>query len=164
MKTLVVVPYNYITDELGALYTKELHEEFGSSAFTWQGFHHDDSGVDVSEFQVQYRKYLANLGDMYSYPYLVLTEDEYKNWFQDATIPLKSFPCSNVEKLIDIQPNGDANFCVDTPDFIIGNVKESTIEEIWNSERADKFREYRRKNRLGACYRCVSKHMSEIVG
>jgi radical SAM protein with 4Fe4S-binding SPASM domain len=163
IKTLVIVPYNYITQKLGIRYEKELRENLGCSAFSWQGFQHNDSGVDVAEFQKQYRKYLAGLGDIYSYPYLALTDDEYQNWFQDAKIPVKTFPCSNVEKLIDIQPNGDANFCVDTPDYIIGNVKESTLEELWNSERAQKFREYRSKERLGACYRCVSKYMSETV-
>jgi radical SAM protein with 4Fe4S-binding SPASM domain len=163
IKTLVIVPYNYITGTLGALYQKELREEFGCAAFSWQGFHHDSSGVDVLEFNHQIQKYRANLGDIYGYPYLALTEAEYRNWFQNATIPVKSFPCSNAEKLIDIQPNGDANFCVDTPDYRIGNVRESTVQELWNSNRAEKFREYRRKNRLGACYRCVSKYMSEIV-
>ena len=163
IKTLVIVPYNYITDNLGALYKNELQEKLGCTAFSWQGFHHNDSGVDVLEFKKQYQKYLANLGDLYNYPYLALTESEYQTWFQDAAKPVKPFQCSNIERLIDIQPNGDANFCVDTPDFVIGNVKESTLEELWNGEPAERFREYRRKNRLGACYRCVSKYMSEIV-
>ena len=163
IKTLVIVPYNYITQDLGTCYRKELQEDLGSTAFSWEGFHHDESGVSFLEFQNQYQKYLANLGDIYNYPYMPLTEEEYRDWFQDATLPVKSFPCSNAERLIDIQPNGDANFCVDTPDYRIGNVKESTLEDLWNNEIAEKFREYRRKHRLGACYRCVSKYMSEIV-
>lgn len=164
IKTLVIVPYNYIPQELGLQYEKELRENLGCTAFSWQGFHHNDSGVDVAEFQNQYQKYLTTLGDIYSYPYLALTGHEYRDWFQNAATPVKTFPCSNVEKLIDIQPTGEANFCVDTPDYIIGNVKESTIEKLWNNERATTFREYRNKKRLGACYRCVSKYMSEIVG
>ena len=164
IKTLVIVPYNYIPDEMGKKYEQELKEQLGCTAFSWQGFHHDDSGINIGKFQNQHHKYLQNLGDIYSYPYLALSENEYHDWFQNAATPVKTFPCSNIEKLIDIQPNGDANFCVDTPDYIIGNVKDSTLEELWNSGRAKKFQEYREKKRLGACYRCVSKYMSEIAG
>jgi radical SAM protein with 4Fe4S-binding SPASM domain len=164
IKTLVIVPYNYIPDEMGKKYEQELKEQLGCTAFSWQGFHHDDSGINIGKFQNQHHKYLQNLGDIYSYPYLALSENEYHDWFQNAATPVKTFPCSNIEKLIDIQPNGDANFCVDTPDYIIGNVKDSTLEELWNSGRAKKFQEYREKRRLGACYRCVSKYMSEIAG
>jgi MoaA/NifB/PqqE/SkfB family radical SAM enzyme len=163
INTLVIVPYNYIPHNVGKKYEQELREQLNCTAFSWQGFHHDDSGVNILEFQNQYRKYLTALGDIYNYPYLALSEDEYRNWFHDATTPVKSFPCSNIERLVDIQPTGDANFCVDTPDYIIGNVKDATLEELWNNERAKKFREYRCEKRLGACNRCVSKYMSEIV-
>lgn len=53
-------------------------------------------------------------------------------------------------------------FCVDFPDYSIGNVKESTIEDAWNSERAARFRAYRRRIPLSVCYRCRAKYMSEI--
>ena len=33
-----------------------------------------------------------------------------------------------MERLIDIQPDGEANFCVDFPDYSIGNVKQASIE------------------------------------
>jgi MoaA/NifB/PqqE/SkfB family radical SAM enzyme len=157
------VPYNYIPTTAGGIYEKELQEHLGCTAFTWQGFRHDESGVDVAEFQRQYRKYRENLGEIYSYPYLPLTEDEYRAWFQDATAPVKQFRCSNTDKLIDIQPQGDVNFCVDTPDYTFGNVRESTLEELWNGARAELFRSYRREKRLAACNRCVSKYMSEEV-
>ncbi|HVN48429.1 MAG TPA: radical SAM protein [Bacteroidota bacterium] len=163
IQTLVIVPYNYIPQNLGHHYERELREHFGCTAFSWQGFHHEDSEIDFEEFQKQHQKYLANLGELYSYPYLPLTENEFRDWFQDATIPVKSFSCSNAENLIDIQPNGEANFCVDTPDYSIGNVQEATIENLWTSDRAKKFREYRKETRFGACYRCVSKYMSETV-
>jgi MoaA/NifB/PqqE/SkfB family radical SAM enzyme len=44
----------------------------------------------------------------------------------------------------------------------MGNVKESTIEEVWNSERGLRFRAYRRERPLAICYRCGAKYMSEI--
>jgi radical SAM protein with 4Fe4S-binding SPASM domain len=68
----------------------------------------------------------------------------------------------NVERFIDIQPNGSVNFCTDFPDVIIGNVMENSIKEIWNSEMAQKFRNIRNEKVLPVCVRCGAKYMSEI--
>jgi MoaA/NifB/PqqE/SkfB family radical SAM enzyme len=91
-----------------------------------------------------------------------LTEDEYRDWFKDSLTPVGPMPCSNAEKLIDIQPDGEANCCVDTPDYSFGNVRDASIEDLWKGDRAERFREYRRKNRLATCYRCVSKYMAQF--
>jgi MoaA/NifB/PqqE/SkfB family radical SAM enzyme len=90
-----------------------------------------------------------------------MTEDEYRVWFADPLTPTKSVNCSNVERLIDIQPDGSANFCVDFPDYTFGNVREATLEELWNREAAECFRAYRREMPLPVCHRCGSKYMSE---
>ena len=93
-----------------------------------------------------------------------LSEDEYRTWLSDPISPVGLTHCNNVEKLIDIQPHGEANFCIDFPDYTIGNVQELTIEEIWNGERAARFREYRQRKPLAVCYRCGAKYMAEIEG
>ncbi|MBN2008406.1 radical SAM protein [candidate division KSB1 bacterium] len=164
VKSMNIVPYCYVTGQQGLEHEKILSEQFGCAAYSWRGFHHEHSGVEFDEFLPKLRKYKATLGELEDYPYLPLTEDEYKDWFADAAIPHGKLRCENPEQLIDIQPNGDANFCVDLPDVIIGNVKEQTIAEIFNGEKANAFRAYRRKQRLPACYRCVAKGMGEIRG
>ena len=156
------VPYYYFPEHVGRTYEEEMEEQFGCSAYSWSGFHHDNSGIDVNEFRKQYDQYLANLGDLGNYPYMAFSAAEYKSWFAEAKSSIGSNKCMNVEKLIDIQPNGDANFCVDFPDYVIGNVREATIEKIWNGERALRFRAYRREKPLAVCYRCGAKYMSEI--
>ena len=162
INSIAIVPYYYFPQEIGKAYERELREDLGCPAFSWRGFHHESSGVDFERFRDEYRKYLANLKGIHNFPYMDLTEEEYEIWFRDSVTPVGSLPCTNVEKLIDIQPQGDANFCVDFPDYAIGNVKESTIEDVWNSERAVRFREYRRKKPLSVCYRCGAKYMAEM--
>jgi len=157
-----IVPYYYFPAAVGKKYEEELSENFNCDAFSWKGFHHEVSGVDFELFREAYRKYLANLGEIYDFPYMKFTEDEYGLWFSNPLTPVGSPACNNVEQLIDVQPNGDANFCVDFPDYSIGNVKQASIEEIWNGSRASQFRDYRRKSPLAICYRCGSKYMSEI--
>ena len=163
IRTICIVPYYYIPDEVGKVYECELKEHLGCSAFSWSGFHHDESGMDFEEFQTQHNTYLSRLDGFHDFPYLPLSEEEYQTWFCDAVTSVRSVTCTNVEKLIDIQPRGEANFCVDFPDYVIGNVKEATIAEVWNSDRANRFREYRRKQPLAVCYRCGAKYMSEIT-
>lgn len=159
--TIAIVPYYYVPNAVGKRYEEELRS-LDCPAFSWVGFHHEDSGVDFEEFREQYPMYLANLGSVYNFPYMALSEDEYRTWFSDPLAPVGPLRCTNVEKLIDVQPNGDANFCVDFPDYAIGNVREATMAEVWNSERAARFREYRREQPLAVCYRCGAKYMSEI--
>ncbi len=164
IKSINIVPYYYVPAEIGKKYEKELKKHFYCLAYSWKGFHHDDSGVDYNIFIEELRKYKASLNGLENFPYLPLTEEEYKIWFGDPITPIGSLKCNNVENLIDIQPDGEANFCVDYPDYSVGNVKGSTIKKIWDSPKAGKFREYRRKKPLAVCYRCGGKYISEIKG
>lgn len=160
--TISINPYYYFPEDVGREYEKVMEEQFGCTPFSWRGFHHESSGVDFEEFREEYRKYLENLNGINNFPFMDFSEEDYRVWFNDAVTPVGPIHCTNVEKLIDIQPRGDANFCVDFPDYSIGNVKESTIEEMWNSQRAARFREYRREHPLPVCYRCGAKYMSEF--
>jgi MoaA/NifB/PqqE/SkfB family radical SAM enzyme len=162
MSSINIVPYYYFPEELGKRYEKELDENFNCKAFSWKGFHHDNSGIDFEIFKEQLQKYKSNLKEINDFPYMPLSEDEYRVWFNDSTTPVGLLNCMNVEKLIDVQPDGDANFCVDFPDYCIGNVKDSSIKDIWDSNAAEQFRNYRREQPLSICYRCGAKYMSEI--
>jgi MoaA/NifB/PqqE/SkfB family radical SAM enzyme len=160
--TVSIVPYYYVPEAVGRQYEKELEENFGCRAFSWHGFHHESSGVDFDVFREQLEAYRQSLQGLYDYPYMKFTPEEYRVWFRDAVTPVGALPCANVENLIDIQPSGDANFCVDFPDYSFGNIREATIEELWNNPAAERFRQYRRKQPLAVCHRCGAKYMSEI--
>jgi len=162
LPSINIVPYYYFSAEVGKKYEEEIDKDFNCTAFSWKGFHHDHSGIDFEIFREELRKYFANLGEISDFPYMALTENDYRLWFNDPLTPVGSLTCMNIEKLIDIQPDGEANFCVDFPDYSIGNVKDASIKDIWNGSRADRFRSYRRKNPLAICYRCGAKYISEI--
>ncbi|MFC1835653.1 radical SAM protein, partial [Thermodesulfobacteriota bacterium] len=48
--------------------------------------------------------------------------------------------CSHVYTSAEINSNGDMSPCRDYHDFVVGNVKEKTVTELWNSEPYRKFR------------------------
>ncbi len=162
IENLCIVPYSYLPETLGRSYARELEEEFGCQAYCWRGFCHESSGVDTLAFLEQLRTYRAKLNGISDYPYLPLTEEEYSTWFADPIAPVRLDPCHNAARLIDIQPTGEANCCVDFPDFSFGNVRDATLAQLWNSERASRFRERRRLKPFSACHRCVAKYMAMI--
>jgi MoaA/NifB/PqqE/SkfB family radical SAM enzyme len=162
--TLVVVPYYFVPAAVGAVYATEMTEKLGAAAFSWRGFHHETSGVEFDVFLEQLRRYRDSLRDIRDYPYLPLTEDQYRAWFADAVTPVGPPECANSERLLDVQPGGGANFCVDFPDYEIGSALDSTLEELWNGERAARFRALRREAPFAVCHRCGARHMSEIRG
>ena len=157
--SIAIVPYYYFTSSTGLRYEEEIRS-LGCNAFTWTGFQHEDSGVDFDEFQRQYRQYLAHLGEIHNYPYMPLNEEQYRAWFADSCTPVGPSTCLNVDKLVDIQPDGSVNFCVDFVDYSIGNIREASLLELWNGERAERFRMYRHRGPLAVCLRCGAKFMS----
>ncbi len=56
-----------------------------------------------------------------------------------------------------IKPNGDVKFCPDEwiDDYILGNLRNDSFHDLWNNERARKFRSviFKEKHFAG-CYRC----------
>lgn len=56
-----------------------------------------------------------------------------------------------------INYNGDVTFCADYNEYVLGNVKEQTFKEIYNGDKANKFREEILKcegNIFPGCVRC----------
>ncbi len=162
VESLSIVPYYWVPAAVGRTWEEQVRETLGDEAYAWRGFHHEESGVDPDLFATQHRRYRDTLGELQDYPYMPLSAEEYRTWFSNPTAPVGSPDCANVERLIDIQPNGDANFCVDFPDGVLGNVRRATIAEIWNGERARRFRARRRQGPMGACHRCGARHMADI--
>ena len=156
-----IVPYYFFSSKTGEEYELELKENFNTSAYSWKGFYNENSGIEFEIFKKEYETYLSNLNGIENFPFMPLNLNEYQTWFDNPNTIVGSTNCMNIESLIDIQPNGGANFCIDFPDYSFGNIKESSIKEIWNSEKAEKFRSYRREKPLAICYRCGAKYCSE---
>jgi radical SAM protein with 4Fe4S-binding SPASM domain len=56
-----------------------------------------------------------------------------------------------------IKPNGNVTFCPDEwiDDYILGNVRDGSFQQIWNNERARRFRsQLMRQKHFQGCNRC----------
>ena len=63
--------------------------------------------------------------------------------------------CISIYQVAEIDSNGDMSPCRDYRDYTVGNVKDRTITELWNSPRFVKFRRsVSRQGIMPACTRC----------
>jgi radical SAM protein with 4Fe4S-binding SPASM domain len=63
--------------------------------------------------------------------------------------------CISIHQAVEIDSNGDMSPCRDYHDYVVGNVKEQTIPELWNSPRYRAFRQsLARDGLMPACTRC----------
>ena len=160
--TICVIPFCYIPEKQGLAYEQLMNEQFSSKAFSWRGFHHETSGVDVKKLVEQLKIFKLKLHDLKSYPYMDFTEDEYREWFKTSATTVHQSECNNIYNVVDIQPNGQVNFCIDFPDYVIGNIATDSLYQIWHSERARQFRHLRANKEMPICYRCASKYLGFI--
>jgi radical SAM protein with 4Fe4S-binding SPASM domain len=56
---------------------------------------------------------------------------------------------------VEVDSNGDMTPCRDYHDYVVGNVKESTITELWNAPAYRRFRKsLSREGLMPVCSRC----------
>jgi len=69
-----------------------------------------------------------------------LPDSDLADYYRDPALPIRRRFCYAPWTLVDIRPDGSAVFCPDYPDYSIGNVRERPLLEIWNGDRARRFR------------------------
>ena len=63
--------------------------------------------------------------------------------------------CISIYQTVEIDSNGHMTPCRDYRDYIVGNIKEHTISELWNSEAYRNFRQsLAAKGLMPVCSRC----------
>jgi MoaA/NifB/PqqE/SkfB family radical SAM enzyme len=69
----------------------------------------------------------------------VLNPEKTNTYYADLETPVRSH-CIVPWCQTNINYNGDVHFCADYPDYILGNIAEQSFKDIYNGERANRFR------------------------
>jgi radical SAM protein with 4Fe4S-binding SPASM domain len=88
--------------------------------------------------------------------YPLLSKNEIIKYYTDNTFSKYKY-CIAPWNEITIKANGDVMFCPDEwiTEFKLGNVKENSIDQLWNNEQAQKFRSFIiKKGRFPICNHC----------
>ncbi len=172
---MLIIKHSYFTlSEAGEMYEKVMEKHFNCRATSWKGWARDDFGMDLDYIQ----QALRNIHDRKNkfllsfFPHVEI-DDIPKYYSKDPKLfyPVKTnetvskgsfndknFKCIAPWTHLMVYPNGDAMFCNDNPDYILGNINKENFHEMWNNEKARKFRKFIKGNTLPICSRCCGLH------
>jgi radical SAM protein with 4Fe4S-binding SPASM domain len=85
----------------------------------------------------------------------ILAAEDLRAYYTDHSARFGFDRCVSIHQVVEINSNGDVSPCRDYHDYVVGNILESTIGELWNSEAYCRFRSSVAKEGLmPVCSRC----------
>ena len=154
VKEITLALSYYLDDDVGKEYEEYMKDKFGVDAIAWRGFYKEERKLDYELLIKNIRELLNNAEGVKFELSPPLTDEGITNWYKHSSIPVYYDRCYTPWFMVNVMPNGDVNFCCDYNDYIIGNITENSLLEIWFGEKAQKYREEILKNRFSICKRC----------
>ncbi len=82
-------------------------------------------------------------------------EENLRLYYNDHSERFGFDQCISIYQVVEIDSNGNMSPCRDYHDYVVGNVKEHTITELWNSESYKRFRSsVHSEGLMPVCSRC----------
>ncbi len=138
---LMLVYYAWFTTEaIGGRHEAVMQEKLGVTPTAWRGYTWSFDEIDPQAVVESVKRIRSK---KYSLPYLLIPNLEYEDIPRYYEEPANTFGhdrCVYPWIVTDIMPNGDVVPCRDYPDYVVGNITEDSIVNIFNGERYRKFR------------------------
>jgi radical SAM protein with 4Fe4S-binding SPASM domain len=130
----------YTNDSIVATQKKFMKEKLDTDIDCLEGYNTGyNAGIDGEKLH----RILAKLHNKdYGHPILtvpVLNPEKTNTYYADLETPVRNH-CIVPWCQTNINYNGDVHYCADYPDYILGNIKENSFAEIYNGDRANRFR------------------------
>ena len=154
----MIIYYSWFTQQwIGEKHTKIVNEKLGITPFAWKGYVRDTSTLDIDSIaqqvqEIKSQKFKTNILFVPD-----LKKEDIRTYYTQPENFFGYKKCISPWFQLDVMPNGDTVTCRDFPDFVTGNIKESSIEEIYNGEKHRQFRRALRSCENGVfpiCSRC----------
>lgn len=85
----------------------------------------------------------------------IMGAENLRSYYTDHRARFGYDQCISIYQAVEINSNGDLSPCRDYHDFVVGNIKDATITELWNSPAYRNFRRSLAKDGLmPVCSRC----------
>jgi radical SAM protein with 4Fe4S-binding SPASM domain len=142
-------PVVFTTEERGREYASQMKECLNCNVTeAWQSFLQDYATMDIQWLKSSIEELwktedvdYSNFADVYDY-------------FNDMENVFGRSRCLAPWHELTIRNNGEVYPCVDLPDYSLGNIRESAFMDIWEGDRAERFRAYIKEQNLSMCNRC----------
>jgi radical SAM protein with 4Fe4S-binding SPASM domain len=154
----MVVYYSWFTThEIGEKHTVIMQEELGITPTAWQGYILDRDGLDLESLVTNVRSIKSR---NFGCPVLFVPELKLKEipmYYQDPGFLFEYSRCISPWFMVDIMPDGSVTTCRDHPDYIVGNIQQDSLINIYNNEKYKAFRQALKRRKNGVfpiCSRC----------
>ena len=153
---MVIYPSWFTTEKIGRKHTEIMQRELGCNPFTWKGYVNEFSDSDIASIVESVRNIRKR---KYSFPVMWLPnleDHEVEVYYRNPGETFKYNKCIAPWMMTEIMPNGEVVPCRDYSDYVVGNINEEGILDIFNGERYKKFRKLLKKQGglLPICARC----------
>jgi MoaA/NifB/PqqE/SkfB family radical SAM enzyme len=137
----MIIYYSWFTsEEIGKAHTKIFQEKLGCTPTSWQGYLHEVDKIDTNALIEAVRRIKKK---KYPFPYLFIPDlslEDIPRYYAEPGNFFGFGKCITPWLITELMPNGDVAPCRDFPDYVVGNIQKSSLLDIFNGERYQKFR------------------------
>ena len=149
----------WIDADSAQAHEKDFEHRFGFPAKKHWGWVGDWAMDDYAELNRQLQGLIAVSRHRKNPPVTIiphiLGEDNLRTYYTDHQARFGFNQCISIFQAVEINSNGDLSPCRDYHDFVVGNVKEQSISQLWNSQPYVDFRKsLSNEGLMPVCSRC----------
>ncbi len=149
----------WIDEKNAAAHEADFARRFGFRPQKHRGWIGDWKLTDTADLERQFTR-LDERSRQWSAPPVTFIPnvrglDNLRAYYTDHTATFGYRQCVSINQVVEVNSNGDVSPCRDYHDYVVGNIKTSTLTELWNSPSYRKFRQSLREDGLmPVCRRC----------
>lgn len=83
-----------------------------------------------------------------------LSVDKIEKFVMDEEEREKCYRCFSVVDRMEVLPDGSVSSCKHFPEFVVGNLREKSVQEIWKGEEYNRVRQIVSCGLMPACTKC----------
>ena len=149
----------WIDEARADAHAEDFSRRFGFTPTLHRGWQGDWVNKDVDTLADQLRELERRAAPLRApavniLPHIV-EKDDLRSYYTDHAATFGFERCISIFRAVEIDSNGDMSPCRDYHDYVVGNVGDATITELWNNEAYRTFRaSLSREGLMPVCSRC----------
>ncbi|MEZ5979694.1 MAG: radical SAM protein [Planctomycetota bacterium] len=149
---ILLNPGWFLTQEQATGYERLLEDRFGVTPTTHKGY--------MRSYDYDTREFARQLERVWSrrWPIQIASHIKDSDWVEDfvrSPDKILGDPLCHKQWLrLDVLPDGRVTPCVQFPDLTVGDLREQSVEEVWQGERNREFQRFVSGENLPICAKC----------
>jgi len=154
----MIVYYSWFTtEEIGQSHVAVMEEKLGCTPTAWRGYVINRDEIDLNALVENIKTIKSRNFNSFIHFIPALKVEDIPTYYQEPGNLFGYEKCVAPWFMVDIMPNGDVVTCRDHPDYIVGNICNDSLLNIYNNEKYKAFRRALKscdKGLFPICVRC----------